>query len=255
MDTSKSTGSVDALPRRVVFCVDVGLEMKETLGSSVDGGIQHSLLQTSSRLETTLFLIRRYIAMNQLIASSDQYAVVLLQDKAKWWVGFSNDLDEIEVALQGIECHEYKEIFGRKDVNDLLITIAGHSDLSDQRYFTQVILIYGRAQHLPLSMSKVHRRVIRDSQRFTMDVLFLHGPSDTRCKVIYETLQSFDSRTVPGWYFEFRPMARSSFTKAMAQLVAHPSQRSDRRSASQVLEPVNAPEEDMISLDSDAGQG
>lgn len=87
-----------------IFCIDVTDEMNETMGPSIDGSIEQTLLlttyvllfsttllvifirvdDTSSRLETVQFLVKRYVAMNSMISPQDSYGIILLAEEATW---------------------------------------------------------------------------------------------------------------------------------------------------------------------------
>ncbi|KAI7883455.1 hypothetical protein K492DRAFT_235397 [Lichtheimia hyalospora FSU 10163] len=221
-----------AITRRIIFCIDITDEMNETMGPSIDGSIEQTLLLTTSRLETVQFLVKRYVAMNSMISPQDSYGMILMADQATWYMNFTRDIalistavDELQTTTSGI--HPF-------DADSLFNMIEKHTDLVNPDIYTQVLVFYGRTENVPLMRSNIAKSICGYSQ-FVLDVLFIHGPVSGReenCQKVYDFWIETSRR---GWFFEFARLGRSALTKAMAQLIAHPLQRGDQDKISEPL--------------------
>ncbi|KAJ8657713.1 hypothetical protein O0I10_006528 [Lichtheimia ornata] len=221
------------ITRRIIFCIDVTDEMNETMGPSIDGSIEQTLLLTTSRLETVQFLVKRYVAMNSMISPQDSYGIILLAEEATWYMDFTKDIGLISSAVDVLQTTSR----GNKqfDADSLFNVIENHTDLVNPDIYTQVLVFYGRTENVPLCRTNIAKSICGYPQ-FVLDVLFIHGPVSGReenCQRVYDFWIETSKR---GWFFEFARLGRSALTKTMAQLTAHPLQRGDQ---DKIAEPLH----------------
>ncbi|KAI8147671.1 hypothetical protein BJV82DRAFT_575612 [Fennellomyces sp. T-0311] len=213
-----------ALPRQIIFCIDISREMGDSLAPSIDGSISQSLAYT--RLETVLSLIRRYVAMNQLLAPNDTYGLISMMEYSFWMMDFTADAKMIDKHLDTLSPREQCADF---DTTSLFKTIHEHAALNDANQFVHAIVFYGRTDVMPQPIAHQYGW-IRSCTNFTFDLLFLHAPTreSAFCQDVYDYWISLEPTIVSSWFFEFARLGKSALTKAMAQLTAHPLQRGDQ---------------------------
>lgn len=136
-----------AIPRRIIFCIDITDEMNETMGPSIDGSIEQTLLLTTSRLETVQFLVKRYVAMNSMISPQDSYGIILLAEQATWYMDFTKDIGLISSAVDVLQTTTQGK--NQFDADSLFHVIEKHTDLVNPDIYTQVLVFYGRTENVP----------------------------------------------------------------------------------------------------------
>ncbi|KAI7897507.1 uncharacterized protein BX663DRAFT_528067 [Cokeromyces recurvatus] len=218
--------------RKIIFCIDISNEMNKELRASINTGIKDTNLYYSSRLETIQRFLKRFVKVNKILGNEyDKYAIILLSEKARWWLDFTTDQDEFTVAIDTL-CGETTRKYEKLDTRSIFDEITKHVDLNDTSYFTQIILIYSRDQTMPTLFDINEKKYadIRNSPNFTFDVIFLHdGKLSTSIQAIYDAWGEFESNIVPGWYYEASLfLGKDKLSKALMQLVSHPLQRSNQ---------------------------
>ncbi|KAI7847883.1 hypothetical protein BDC45DRAFT_335915 [Circinella umbellata] len=216
-----------ALPRQIIFCIDVSGEMNEMLYPSIDGGVNQQLTEPRSRLDTVIYQIKRYISMNRVLAPNDTYGFIGMMEKAYWIMGFTSDSNIIHKSLESLSIQEYCSTF---DTTSLFKTIHDKAIIKVQEEnnrFIHAMIFYGRTNVMPDS---IHTQYdwMRNHSNFTFDLLFLHGPpKETDCQTVYDYWIDLEPN-VSSWFFEFGKLGQSQLTRVMAQLTAHPLQRGDQ---------------------------
>ncbi|KAI9488432.1 hypothetical protein BDB00DRAFT_848036 [Zychaea mexicana] len=217
-----------AVPRHIIFCVDVSGEMNETICPTIDGGVHQNLKEASSRLDTVILLIKRYIATNRILAPKDTYAIVGMMEKAYWMMNFTSEPRVIHKNLASLVTHEHCSTF---DTDSLYRVISENAALNNDVHnrLVHAIVFYGRTDVMPQPLGQDYAW-IRNCSNFAFDLMFLHGPArdSELCQAVYDFWVNIEPHVVSSWYFEFSKLGRSSMTKAMAQLTAHPLQRGDQ---------------------------
>ncbi|CEI99078.1 hypothetical protein G6F70_000434 [Rhizopus microsporus] len=227
LDETDSLLLKKAIPRQIIFCVDVSKEMNSPLSASIDGGLNNTNLKTSTRLETIIRFIKRYILMNKLIGNkNDKYAFILLKEKSEWWKPFTLDEQEacsyVDMLDEQIDSTSYDSF----QLESLFRDISVNANLDDKSTFTQAIVIYSRTRVIPKrSLNDEWCIQVRHLSNFTLDVIYLHDLDD-QAQLVYDAWNDLDSDQVPGWYYEVvKVLGQDNVSKALCQLLAHPLQR------------------------------
>ncbi|KAI9243154.1 hypothetical protein BDA99DRAFT_566844 [Phascolomyces articulosus] len=219
------------IPRQIIFCIDVSDEMKEMLFPSIDGGINQALSQPRSRLDTTIYQIKRYIAMNRRIAPNDTYGIIGMTEKAYWMMGFTSEPIVIHKYVESLSLGERCSIF---DTTSLYKVIHEKAALKDENLFVHAVIFYGRTNVVPQPLDK-QLNWLRNHTNFTFDLLFLHDPPhDNDCQTVYDFWIDLEP-SLSSWFFEFGKLGQSQLTKAMSQLLAHPLQRGDQEHITDII--------------------
>ncbi|KAL0080392.1 hypothetical protein J3Q64DRAFT_1247233 [Phycomyces blakesleeanus] len=165
--------------------------------------------------------------MALLLPSKDKFSIITMKDKAEMNMFFEDDQLLISEAIERLEATHYYDKF---DTESLFNLIERNVDLSDKSLFTQVIVLYGRSETIPSLVEEDTYNRVRCSPNLTMDFVYIHqSPKHIpRCQQVFNFWCSLDSTKVKGWYYEFGHLGKSSFTRAMVQLIAHPLQRGDQ---------------------------
>ncbi|KAI8968461.1 hypothetical protein BDF20DRAFT_182815 [Mycotypha africana] len=216
------------IPRKIIFCIDVSNEMSRALKPSANGGVGNSNLYFNTVIETVQRFLKRYVNINTMLGSNDEYGIILLEDEAQWWCDLTSDTDAILKQLDRLHEKVIDNIqYGTFDLQSLYSVIDQNVNIRETKdFFYQCILVYARtAKPTPLT-NQFYRAQLRNSPMFTMDVIYLHEKSNVWRNDIYEILNSMDSDVNPGWYFETSLVtAMDNLAVATTQLIGHPLQR------------------------------
>ncbi|ORE07801.1 hypothetical protein BCV72DRAFT_261879 [Rhizopus microsporus var. microsporus] len=207
LDATDSLLLKKAIPRQIIFCVDVSKEMNSPLSASIDGGLNNTNLKTSTRLETIIRFIKRYILMNKLIGNkNDKYAFMLLKEKSEWWKPFTLDEQEACSYADMLDEQIGSTSYDSFQLESLFKDISVNANLDDKSTFTQAIVIYSRTRVIPERS--------------------LNEEWCVEAQLVYDAWNDLDSDQVPGWYYEMvKVLGQDNVSKALCQLLAHPLQR------------------------------
>ncbi|KAI9320914.1 hypothetical protein BX666DRAFT_2024521 [Dichotomocladium elegans] len=179
--------------------------MDDMIGPSIDGGIQQSLVVTSSRLDTIRQLIKRYMQMNLWISPSDTYAVIVMRERASWYMDFTQDPMLLATAIDELHTQAFEPVF---NADSLFEVIERHADLVNPSVHIQAIVFYGRTRVVPTCRTAVGSGICANP-RFTLDLLFLHesirNDPDNTCQAVFDFWIHLSQH---GWFYEFAKLAR-----------------------------------------------
>lgn len=200
------------------------------LNPSLDGGLQNSNFNKSTRINSTQRYLKRYIRMNKLVGNiSDEYAIMLLREKGIWWKSFTKDERDFCSYIDELSELVNETVYNSFAIDSIIEAINAQIDVAHSSEFVQAIVIYGRTLTVPhVSSNAPGFCETRDLINFTLDVLFLHDVH-VKTQQVYDAWGNIDSVQVPGWYYEIgKVMGQDKMSLALSQLLAHPSQRGDQ---------------------------
>lgn len=219
-------------------------------------GISCVILLFSTRLETIIRFIKRYILMNKLIGNkNDKYAFMLLKEKSEWvkkkkdhfvfyleltktqWKPFTLDEQEACTYADMLDEQIDSTSYDSFQLESLFKDISVNANLDDKSTFTQAIVIYSRTRVIPeRSLNDEWCVEVRHSSNFTLDVIYLHDLDD-QAQLVYDAWNDLDSDQVPGWYYEVvKVLGQDNVSKALCQLLAHPLQRGKQEGIVNVIQ-------------------
>lgn len=209
-------------PEKIVICLDISKEMEK----------KNFILRQGDK-KTPMDLVTRalniFLQTKQSLNSHHEFALMFLDDCAKWVCDFTDDPERIMTFLA--EMKNCVDVDNCCDLSTVFTEVASHvvphevpSETSPP-YIIRVILIYGRSYCEPVFSVAKHRQALQASDYFCVDAFYLHDPAsdENQCKSIFHHLCSLD---VKGNSYVLE--ASKNPTKVfdcMAQLLAHPLQR------------------------------
>jgi len=211
-------------PEKRVFCVDLCGEM-----DSLDFARGKS---SPTRLDLVKSALRLFVYTKQKINQDHEFALVLLTEKANWFLDLTTDLELFCKKLTAIQTQGEWSGFDLASLFDLMRVkfpeILSTQNISATHYTYRAIFLYSRSDTIPSfpsQQTKMCQQVL-DSPIFFFDILYLHSKPgrDNKPQDVYDFITELEGKDHNPYFFENSTSSRK-FLAHMSHLLAHPLQR------------------------------
>lgn len=223
------------VPEKIIIILDTALDENASKFLLSDGSAYTPLEMLKRGLQ--IFLHNK-----QLINSSHEYALIILdKNKAYWALNFTRKISNVLEKLCNLNECSIEDVFDLNSVFDVINENVHIPDknLNPDAYVVRAIFIYSRSYTIPSIKRTEEIDKLLNSQYFTFDVVMTHEPPSTEnnCTKISNILQNLDTK---GFAYFFSVSRHSNaFLTAMGKLLSHPLQRPLQNQAKYVLSEIN----------------
>lgn len=220
-----------AVSEKIIIILDTALDENASKFLLSDGSAYTPLEMLKRGLQ--IFLYNK-----QLINSSHEYALIILdKNKAYWALNFTRKISTVLEELSKLSECSIEDVFDLNSVFDVINENVCIPDKPDA-YVVRAIFIYSRSYTIPSFKRTEEIDQLLNSQYFTFDVVMTHEPPSTEnnCTKISDILQNLDTK---GFAYFFSVSRHSNaFLNAMGKLLSHPLQRPFQSQAKYLLSEV-----------------
>lgn len=211
-------------PEKIIFCIDASVEMENQIFRSRAG----DKLSPKHLVKKGLSM---FLYSKQKLDRKHEYALMLLQNSAKWVRDFTRNPRDILLALDDVLDPPFCENCDMTSVFDEIADkvelphIDGDPKVIPPPYCVRVILIYARSHCVLEFLNKQNYNILNLSPHFFLDALYLHEPpsDDNNCQDVFDTVCDLDVKGLS--YILGASRNPAVVYNSMAQLLAHPLQR------------------------------
>ncbi|KAJ1334542.1 hypothetical protein BSLG_007697 [Batrachochytrium salamandrivorans] len=187
--------------------------------------IYRGLFFSSTRLECTKRLLKRFVHQKQLMNAEHEFGICCVTDTSYWHLNLSSHQHSIMAAIDKMEF--LNKAFPCCDLRDLFELLTPEMPLVDSGYSLRVILIYARSTQVPIcplveDMAKLYEA----NPTFCVDTAYLHDPplESNQVATIFQALGGLE--TSSSRHIELTRQ-HLRFLRGMTLLLANPMQRSN----------------------------
>ncbi len=182
----ETTETTTLKPERIVLCIDVSEETGSCWNNNPNPNLKTTTPPYPTRLDVVKDGLQGFVVRKANLTRGvrHKFAICLLGgvDEVDWVLNFSDDLDEIQDVLRGIDTRKGNESSMTFDLSVLLSTLRKkvlnpRINAVDDGGIVRAILVYGRSYMLPKLAVPSALDILRNEDMYC-DLLYIHPKVD-----------------------------------------------------------------------------